>query len=199
MACIIVQQTQTLPEWPTCLFPILCPSPHVTLQEFYHHHLCIIGLSLISVSEIMQPSGKKLTCHNTLSTNKETCETKLSCFAYKKSPDIFQYGCVQSTRHHLFTCNASPTESFVVKCCNEDMCNKNLTLTLRKTKLKAITSKCVFEEIHHCYVLGCRLNSWLGFFNHNYTQLTCENINKSLFCQNLWVFLDSLIFSHREC
>ena len=78
----------------------------------------------------MKPlKNKTLTCYKDGDT---TCTTIYSCFAYvttvKKSPRGM--GCVQNSISHLFQCNAVPTANFVAKCCDEDLCNNKLNLTL---------------------------------------------------------------------
>ena len=76
----------------------------------------------------MEPLGSTLTCFSTV---KRTCETTFSCFAYVTSEnDQPEYGCVLSKVNHLFMCNAHPTNTFVARCCNEDMCNRGLNLTM---------------------------------------------------------------------
>ena len=106
--------------------------------------------SITSVLAKMEPGKKKLTCYNTLTTNKLTCETTLSCFAYIKPPKTYQYGCIHDATVRLFMCNALPSTSITAKCCDEDMCNKNLTTLLRllDSTEKPKTSKCAFSMVH---------------------------------------------------
>ena len=76
----------------------------------------------------MERAGSTLTCFSTV---KGTCETTFSCFAYVTSKnDQPEYGCVPDKINHLFMCNAVPTSTFVARCCNQDMCNKGLNVTM---------------------------------------------------------------------
>ena len=80
----------------------------------------------------MQPLNKTLRCFSTLTSTEDMCETTLSCFAYvaREYEQERQYGCVGTKVNHLFMCNAGPTPTFTAQCCNEDMCNQKLNLTL---------------------------------------------------------------------
>jgi hypothetical protein len=81
---------------------------------------------------LMQPLNKALRCFSTLTSTEDMCETTLSCFAYvaRENEQERQYGCVDTKVNHLFMCNAGPTPTFTAQCCNEDMCNQKLNLTL---------------------------------------------------------------------
>lgn len=80
----------------------------------------------------MQPKGKKIKCFQNMENRKSTCETKLSCFAYVTMQNRYgvNYGCVANSVSHIFMCNAKPAARFTGKCCNENMCNQRLNLTL---------------------------------------------------------------------
>ncbi|XP_046859869.1 TGF-beta receptor type-1-like [Xenia sp. Carnegie-2017] len=92
--------------------------------------VAIVILSSLASNEARRLS-KRVTCHSTLNTADATCETEFACFTYVMSIRKKQYhGCIDSDLYRLFMCNVTPTSTFVSKCCHEDMCNKNLTLSL---------------------------------------------------------------------
>jgi hypothetical protein len=122
----------------------LCKIHHVT------PHLSMISNFLA----LMKKRGSKLTCQDTV---KGTCETTFSCFTYMTSNRKPQYGCVLGETRHLFMCNAGPTTTFVAKCCNEDMCNGRLNLSMPEGgEPKKENSKFVFMRVLDC----CPMNKF---------------------------------------
>lgn len=98
----------------------------VALDKFKTHKWILYFLFLVA-----RKLSKRVTCHSTLNTADATCETEFACFTYVMSKSKKQYhGCIDSDLYRLFMCNVTPTSTFVSKCCHEDMCTKNLTLSL---------------------------------------------------------------------
>ena len=150
---------------------------------------CNTYLSMISnFLALMKKRGSKLTCQDTV---KGTCETTFSCFTYMTSNRKPQYGCVLGETRHLFMCNAGPTTTFVAKCCNEDMCNGRLNLSMPEGgEPKKENSKFVFMRVLDC----CPMNEF--FFRRLHT----------FKCYRKWtvraktkVLIERGVNTHRSC
>ena len=120
MSGVFTYQWFTQP--PSTHFLFANPFTNCGLEEF--------NIVLSAFIALMKPKGQKLQCHDSFSKSGQ-CETKLSCYTYlthtnRNRPFL---GCVENENAHLFMCNAIPTQTFIGKCCNEDLCNNKLNLT----------------------------------------------------------------------